>query len=157
MVPPESFILYIQDARAVSDDSEFFGQHFSSARPCPVQELGGGHAAAAFELQFEELEEAVAAAGDEQFNTLRFTSTDCTAPAYFDPSDTGGVIPVVPLSFVLGSKVYVTDGSPGNVFLQSIIDANGDCISFPAEESFVTPLRLLFDLSDFFTPPFTVR
>ena len=95
------------------------------------------------------------------FNTLWFASTDCSLPAYFNHSEEGmeegGVAPIVPLNFLHGTKVLVPYGSPANVFLQSKLIDPETCESFPAEELSVTPLRLLIDLSNFFTPPFSIK
>ena len=95
------------------------------------------------------------------FNTLWFTSTDCSEPAYVnhieEGFEEGGVAPVVPLNFLLGTKVLVPYGQPTNVNLRSKLLDPETCESFPEEELSVTPLRALIDLSNHFTPPFSLK
>ena len=96
------------------------------------------------------------------FNTLWFASKDCSGTAaYFnhveEGFEEGGVAPVVPLNFLRGTEVFVPYGSPANVFLQSKLLDPETCETFPAEELSVTPLRPLIDLSNFFTPPFSIK
>ena len=88
---------------------------------------------------------------------LYFTSTDCRGAAYFDPTETPGgtTIGLVPLSILSGSEVYVPDGSPLSLLYESFLFF-GNCTTQEATIT-ATPLRLLIDLSNFFTPPFSIK